>query len=1466
MIKVRRFLKWTLVPLTALIGCVAVLLSGAYLYIQTDIGGAKLAELVATELSSEGTRVDIERISGNLVRRFDLHGLSVKDSSGEWIRTDAIQLEWRPFELIDGRLHITRLVVSDVFVSRQPDYATDSAPEEVQWPRLPFSVDLDALELNQVTLGRPILGQPLTIDAAGKSSLTTDGIVLTSLNAQRVDGEPGTAALEARFEPHGRHLQLRVEADAPAGGALSTALDLPGLAIRLSGAGPIADWRGTLQADSGDAASVGADIGFRIEGETYRFNASGNADVAQLADAPLRELVEGGVRYTLEVASQDMESLDVAGIRIESDAVMAALSGTVSTTDIDLAATVGFREKGSTWLRSRVDGLTVKDLEASVLVQGALLQPEVAIKIDSSSADIGYGPGASVSSRDTTSTFSLSFGAPLTRGGLPATIRADGSTQIVAIDDAALADLLAGTVKWAADATVETGMEGVRIDYARIENPSAMVTAGGYLDMGAGGSGQGRALRLDTTTTVPDIARIARLIGAVQGGSAEVHTSIRTNGIDAGFTASIDGTFDRLELGSPTVNTLVQPALRIQAEVSLDDRGAVSVRPLTARSGVAALSGTLDLSANLQNLQADYQLQLDRLSGSLPMDAQGRLTIDGSASGPIADPSVSATVAFFDVVAGAVEVGSGEIELEVDHALSGPSGLMIATMDQPLVGRVSASTQFEVEDLEALELHSIAITSGSSTVQGALRIPFTGAPMNGAISGSIDELERWSKVAGLDLSGRASFEITAGTQDEVQTLETSVRIEQAAVSTDPPQRIYARDVELKSLLLDPFGGIRGTLMLRAGRLQSTGVLLQPLSLDIDAQDPDHATFILSLEGQMPAALKLDARGAFTRRPDAVKVVLNKLNGVLSDFPLHLDGPATLTLGDQSASVDNISLVVAPGRIRARGSTAPGIIQAEVTWDKIPVSLLDLVQPDSGLAGTVAGNLQLSGSPIDPSGMLNLNIADLQQSSPAGRNLPKLDGAIHGDWKGGRLRLDGNVTGFSETGLELNADVPLRFGDDSLTPILPPTEPLSARAVWHGSIEPLVRFMDFDEHDLSGTADLDVELTGTLDSPQAKGTVKIDQGVYEHHGVGTVLKDMLITIQGDDDRLTAKGSATDGGDGRVRAEGFMELASSAQPLIDLEVEMDKVTLIQLEEVRATASGRLTLTGALSEPRLQGELVTDRVEARIIDNAAPQATELEVTEVNHTAEEPAADASSGAAAAFTLAMDLNLRMPGKVFVRGGGLDSEWTGQLEVTGTAESPIVSGVLRPVRGEFRLAGKRFTLRSGSVRFDDPAAVDPMLDLPLEHNGANITAIIAITGRASAPSMKMTSRPPLPESEILSRVLFGTGAQQLSTAQKIELASALATLSGAGAGALDKARGRLGVDVLSINESADGSATKLRAGKYVSDRVYVEMEKGAQENTGTATVEVEIAPRVRVQTGSKGQGEGKVGIEWRWDY
>src|SRR3546814_6727053 len=70
-----------------------------------------------------------------------------------------------------------------------------------------------------------------------------------------------------------------------------------------------------------------------------------------------------------------------------------------------------------------------------------------------------------------------------------------------------------------------------------------------------------------------------------------------------------------------------------------------------------------------------------------------------------------------------------------------------------------------------------------------------------------------------------------------------------------------------------------------------------------------------------------------------------------------------------------------------------------------------------------------------------------------------------------------------------------------------------------------------------------------------------------------------------------------------------------------------------------------------------------------------------------------------------------MPRRVFVRGRGLDSEWSGRLSVQGPASSPSVTGTLDLVRGELSVVGKPFTLKAGKVTLPEGAETDPALDV-----------------------------------------------------------------------------------------------------------------------------------------------------------
>ena len=103
----------------------------------------------------------------------------------------------------------------------------------------------------------------------------------------------------------------------------------------------------------------------------------------------------------------------------------------------------------------------------------------------------------------------------------------------------------------------------------------------------------------------------------------------------------------------------------------------------------------------------------------------------------------------------------------------------------------------------------------------------------------------------------------------------------------------------------------------------------------------------------------------------------------------------------------------------------------------------------------------------------------------------------------------------------------------------------------------------------------------------------------------------------------------------------------------------------------------------------------------------------------------------------------------------------------------------------------------------------PDLDLVAETSTGGVTAQIAVTGPAVQPAFQISSNPSLPEDEILSRILFQKSSGSLSAFQALQLANAVATLSGQ-ADAFENVRKSLGVDSLDISTSAIGRRSGQR--------------------------------------------------------
>ncbi|MEM6743485.1 MAG: translocation/assembly module TamB domain-containing protein, partial [Pseudomonadota bacterium] len=399
------------------------------------------------------------------------------------------------------------------------------------------------------------------------------------------------------------------------------------------------------------------------------------------------------------------------------------------------------------------------------------------------------------------------------------------------------------------------------------------------------------------------------------------------------------------------------------------------------------------------------------------------------------------------------------------------------------------------------------------------------------------------------------------------------------------------------------------------------------------------------------------------------------------------------------------------------------------------------------------------------------------------------------------------------------------------------------------------FVPAPDHVLSGPLDIDLDIAGTPAAPQAGGRIAMAGGQYQNLETGTILTDLTLASD-----IAADGGfrldldARDGADGSLAAEIAIDAGQLAARLT-----ADGATLIRRDDVTARLSADIAADGPIASPAITGEVRVDRAEVSLLGALPPSVADLgDVRFVDEP--EPEAPAEDSAVAP----LDLRIVAPGDVFVRGRGLDSEWRMDLEVTGSLLAPRIAGAVERVRGRLDFLGRNFELERGAVRFTGAREIDPVLDISLEHDRDGFIGRIVVSGVASDPELAFTSSPPVPEGEVLPRTIFGEDSQSLGPGDALLLANGIAALTGQGGGG-SGVRDALGLDVLRLDESADGTA-EVSVGKNVTEDVFVGVNQPVDGSPSSVEVEVEVFPNFAVRA-ETGQEEGStLGVEWRVDF
>lgn len=622
-------------------------------------------------------------------------------------------------------------------------------------------------------------------------------------------------------------------------------------------------------------------------------------------------------------------------------------------------------------------------------------------------------------------------------------------------------------------------------------------------------------------------------------------------------------------------------------------------------------------------------------------------------------------------------------------------------------------------------------------------------------------------------------------------------------------------------------------------------------LDAVAQGPlDRLTLRGNVHGAASGQpVSLNAEGSLSRA-NGVTTLRMQATGAVADAQVATRGPVEIRLAGGSIGARG-AVTLDDGAATFDYSNTRGRVSLAARLENAPIAPIFAVLGERA-TGRANGTLTAAGDTDFLDGAIDMTIAD---ALFARRARDPVTMQISGRLDGGVMTLRAEAT--SRNGLDAAID--------GRAPVNARAHPMrialagEGRATWRakGPADALWGIVGSLDQQVAGNVNGAGDLRFAAGRLSGNGTLDLAGGRFADKQSGIDLRDVNARIAFRDDAAQLESfSARDANGGTLTGTGRADGLKSGQ--IDLVAR--NVRLLGRPDARAVASGPLALRWTDAGATLTGDLTLAQA-TLAPPRAASNIPMLDVVEINR----PAILASEPRRRQSVLAatLDVRVRAPGRVFLRGRGLDSEWAVDLRVRGPADNPGVYGTAELVRGRFTLAGRPFDAERGLIRFNG-APEEALIDLVAELSAPELTARVALTGSVSDPDIELSSTPPLPEDEILPQALFGRASEDLSALEAAQLAASLAELAGqASLNIAGAARELVGLDRLDVRDT--GVGLRIAGGKYLTRNVYLEVAR-----TGVGETETQVEWRVRPQlfliSAFQPNGDRRLSVRWRREY
>jgi len=438
-------------------------------------------------------------------------------------------------------------------------------------------------------------------------------------------------------------------------------------------------------------------------------------------------------------------------------------------------------------------------------------------------------------------------------------------------------------------------------------------------------------------------------------------------------------------------------------------------------------------------------------------------------------------------------------------------------------------------------------------------------------------------------------------------------------------------------------------------------------------------------------------------------------------------------------------------------------------------------------------------------------------------------------------------------------VPLAIFNEDL-PAAPMNLAITSSAVNLGLLEGVTDVV----RNVTGSLQINVTVIGTSADPHFDGSVQIANGSFLVTDTGSRYKNARASLTLAQDRVTVESLHVEDNNGRpLDVKGSLGTHELRVGDVEIDATARRFEILRNQLGHVEVDVMLQIRGRFESPRVTGDITFGQSELKvdeILDRTLfqPYATEQTAT--------TGVDAVAALNPWERLGLDIALHVPDSLKLTGtdvqispgtpigiGDINLRVAGDLYLYKDPAQPLyVTGSFDSISGTYVFQGKRFeVVPTSSINFRGD--LNPEIYVTVRREISGVEARVSIFGPMRQPELRLASNPSLDQSDILSLIVFGTPANQLTAAQQQNLLVRAGVLA---AGFLatpivSALESTLGLDILEIEPSADprlGLAPRVTIGEELAPGLVARFSRQfGLEPYDEATIEYYLSRILRLR-------------------